>query len=124
MWALRYGCRLPCQIRYILAAFSPGETLPWGPPRAFRSRGYNFPAHAGIPWSHMSVFLRRFVRAAALSAVCILLGAPALLAQAQGQRAAGEASLVLPDLSTVTVGGYQSRMLLMVGLGVAALGIV
>jgi K(+)-stimulated pyrophosphate-energized sodium pump len=40
------------------------------------------------------------------------------------ERRGGEANLVLPDLDLVTVGGYDGRMLLMVGLGVSALGIL
>src|SRR5689334_3906978 len=36
----------------------------------------------------------------------------------------GEANLVLPDLSTVDVGGYDSRMLLLVGMGVSVVGIL
>src|SRR6185503_15787085 len=52
--------------------------------------------------------------------------APAAAAQAapEGERRGGEANLVLPDLNQVPVGGYQGRSLLMIGLGVAALGIV
>src|SRR5689334_19227089 len=36
----------------------------------------------------------------------------------------GEVNLVLPNLGSVDVGGYGSRMLLMVGLGVSALGVL
>ena len=43
---------------------------------------------------------------------------------AEAPRAGGEVNLVLPDLSQVDVGGYSSRMLLMVGLGVSALGML
>ena len=39
-------------------------------------------------------------------------------------RAGGEVNLVLPDLSSVDVGGYSSRSLLMIGLGVSALGML
>ncbi len=65
----------------------------------------------------------------------IVVGAVAGLAVAgqEGQAAAaavaphhagGEASLVLPDLGQVPVGGYNGRTLLMGGIGVAALGII
>jgi K(+)-stimulated pyrophosphate-energized sodium pump len=51
--------------------------------------------------------------------------APAAPAQApEGERRGGEANLVLPDLGLVTVGGYDGRTLLMVGLGISALGIL
>ena len=36
----------------------------------------------------------------------------------------GEASLVLPALDLVDVGGYNGRTLLMIGLGVSLLGMV
>jgi K(+)-stimulated pyrophosphate-energized sodium pump len=51
---------------------------------------------------------------------------PATPAQAapEGERRGGEANLVLPDLGQVTVGGYDGRTLLMIGLGVSALGIL
>jgi K(+)-stimulated pyrophosphate-energized sodium pump len=42
----------------------------------------------------------------------------------EGERRGGEANLVLPDLNQVPVGGYQGRTLLMIGLGVSALGIL
>src|SRR5690349_11085258 len=83
--------------------------------------------------SVMSESLRRVVRAAiALSALLVVLVSP-IVAYAQQPEAApaaeaqrgpgGEASLVLPDLSQVQVGGYDSRMLLMIGLGVSLLGL-
>jgi K(+)-stimulated pyrophosphate-energized sodium pump len=51
--------------------------------------------------------------------------APAAQAQApEGERRGGEANLVLPDLGIVRVGGYEGRTLLMVGLGISALGIL
>jgi K(+)-stimulated pyrophosphate-energized sodium pump len=51
--------------------------------------------------------------------------APAAQAAApEGERRGGEANLVLPDLNQVPVGGYQGRSLLMIGLGVSALGIL
>src|SRR5688572_12352456 len=51
--------------------------------------------------------------------------APAAQAPApETERRGGEANLVLPDLGTVRVGGYDGRMLLMGGLGVSALGIL
>jgi K(+)-stimulated pyrophosphate-energized sodium pump len=42
----------------------------------------------------------------------------------EGERRGGEANLVLPDLGLVTVGGYDGRTLLMIGLGISALGIL
>jgi K(+)-stimulated pyrophosphate-energized sodium pump len=42
----------------------------------------------------------------------------------EGERRGGEANLVLPDLGVVTVGGYDGRTLLNIGLGVSALGIL
>jgi K(+)-stimulated pyrophosphate-energized sodium pump len=45
-------------------------------------------------------------------------------AQETGHRPGGEANLVLPDLGQTDVGGYSSRMLLLSGLVVSALGVV
>jgi K(+)-stimulated pyrophosphate-energized sodium pump len=39
-------------------------------------------------------------------------------------RPGGEANLVLPDLDLVDVGGYDGRLLLMIGLGISALGVL
>jgi K(+)-stimulated pyrophosphate-energized sodium pump len=84
----------------------------------------------------MTESLKRFGRAAALLVVLTGLAAPAVFAQpgtvapqtesapAAEHRPGGEANLVLPDLDLVDVGGYSGRMLLMVGLGVSALGIL
>jgi K(+)-stimulated pyrophosphate-energized sodium pump len=50
---------------------------------------------------------------------------PAAQPQApEGERRGGEANLVLPDLDLVRVGGYEGRTLLMIGLGISALGIL
>src|SRR5262245_23721784 len=77
--------------------------------------------------------MKGFGRIAALATgmvLLLMLAAPAaVLAQPEGQpggeaRRGGEANLVLPDLGTVDVGGYDGRMLLIIGLGIAALGIV
>jgi K(+)-stimulated pyrophosphate-energized sodium pump len=79
--------------------------------------------------------MKGFGRIAALLAtglvLLLMLAAPAavMAQQPEGQpggeaRRGGEANLVLPDLGTVDVGGYDGRMLLMIGLGVSALGIV
>ena len=65
----------------------------------------------------------------------MVIGTPvvALAGQAEGQGHAegaaphamgGEANLVLPDLSSTAVGGYDGRSLLMGGLVVAAIGII
>ncbi len=40
------------------------------------------------------------------------------------ERGGGEVNLILPDLSSIDVGGYASRTLLLVGMGVAVLGIL
>ncbi len=62
-----------------------------------------------------------------------LFGQPAGVAQAAPQaelapepehRPGGEANLVLPDLGLVDVGGYNGRALLMIGLGISALGML
>ena len=79
----------------------------------------------------MTLSFNRIGAVAALFLMLLaLLAAPGVaLAQqpepagAQAQ-AGGEANLILPDLSLVDVGGYDSRSLLMVGMVVAALGLV
>ena len=48
----------------------------------------------------------------------------AAAAQAGERRTGGEASLVLPDLGQVDVGGYNGRTLLMIGIGVSILGLL
>ena len=78
--------------------------------------------------------MKGFGRIAAVATgvvLLLMLAAPAavMAQQPEGQpggeaRRGGEANLVLPDLSTVDVGGYDGRMLLMIGLGVSALGIL
>jgi K(+)-stimulated pyrophosphate-energized sodium pump len=73
----------------------------------------------------MTDTLKKCARVALAMALLVVLASPALLAQ-QPEPAGpgGEASLVLPDLGLVDVGGYGSRALLMGGLVVAALGIL
>ena len=80
--------------------------------------------------------LRRFMRAAvALSALLMVLASPVIAYAQQPEVLApqaepaergpgGEASLVLPDLSQVDVGGFDSRLLLMVGLVVCVFGLL
>ena len=74
-------------------------------------------------------------RALAAIVMLIALAMPvAVLAQAQPETAVaapeaehaagGEVNIVLPDLSSVPVGGYDGRMLLMIGLVVSAAGIL
>jgi len=60
-----------------------------------------------------------------------LVGLPAMAAAQQpesttpaAEAGGGEASLVLPDLGSVDVGGFNGRTLLLGGLGVAFLGII
>jgi len=70
--------------------------------------------------------------AAACAALLVVLAAPLVAQQPEvaGQPEAterapgGEAALVLPALDSVTVGGYNGRTLLMIGLGVSLLGMV
>ena len=77
--------------------------------------------------------MREMSRALSRALTCVVLMMvlmPAMaLAQAPQEpagepRAGGEVNLVLPDLSSVDVGGYSSRTLLMAGLGVSALGML
>ena len=77
--------------------------------------------------------MREMSRALSRALTCVVLMMvlmPAMaLAQAPQEpagepRAGGEVNLVLPDLSSVDVGGYSSRGLLMIGLGVSALGML
>ena len=79
--------------------------------------------------------MKGFGRIAALLAtglvLMVMLAAPAavMAQQPEGQpggeaRRGGEANLVLPDLGTVDVGGYDGRTLLFIGLGISALGIL
>src|ERR1043165_5514684 len=74
--------------------------------------------------------MREMSRALSRVLTCFLLLMVLMPAMAMAQapagetRAGGEVNLVLPDLSSVDVGGYGSRMLLMVGLGVSALGVL
>ncbi|MSR07165.1 MAG: sodium-translocating pyrophosphatase [Gemmatimonadetes bacterium] len=68
----------------------------------------------------MSESMKNLARVAAL-----LMALPGnVFAQAAAQGQGGEANLVLPDLSLVDVGGFNSRMLLFIGLGVSVLGIM
>jgi K(+)-stimulated pyrophosphate-energized sodium pump len=78
---------------------------------------------------------RRGARVLLLAAVLGGLVAPALLAQPTGvepgaraetttHRSGGEASLVLPDLGLVDVGGFNGRTLLLGGLAVSAAGVL
>src|SRR6187401_945689 len=79
--------------------------------------------------------MKGFGRIAALLAtglvLLLMLAAPAAVMAQQPEgapgaeaRRGGEANLVLPDLGTVDVGGYDGRMLLFIGLGISALGIL
>src|ERR671912_886324 len=83
--------------------------------------------------SVMTFSLKGFGRLRALAIVMLIaLCAPAAVFAQQPEPAAqaaetehrpgGEANLVLPDLGQIAVGGYDSRMLLMIGLVVSALG--
>jgi K(+)-stimulated pyrophosphate-energized sodium pump len=83
-------------------------------------------------WSFWRVLQKQRKLALFLALMVVpLLGGPATVAAAQdvattaqaAHRPGGEANLVLPDLSLVDVGGYDSRGLLMSGLLVSAIGI-
>jgi K(+)-stimulated pyrophosphate-energized sodium pump len=79
----------------------------------------------------MIASLRWMKVAAACGALLMVLGAPLVAQQPEvagqpetAERApGGEASLVLPALDSVDVGGYNGRTLLMIGLGISLLGI-
>ena len=84
----------------------------------------------------MIASLRGWVKVAVACAVLLVVVAPLALAQqpdaaAPAAQAApaergpgGEASLVLPALDSVDVGGYNGRTLLTIGLGVSLLGMI
>ena len=83
----------------------------------------------------MTFSLKRFARPGALAIVMLIaLCAPmaafaqepeaAAAAQAGERHVGGEASLVLPDLGQVDVGGYDGRTLLTIGIGVSVLGLL
>jgi K(+)-stimulated pyrophosphate-energized sodium pump len=67
----------------------------------------------------------RFVKTAATLVTLLLLAAGSALAQAAGQseEAGGEASLKLPDLSTVSFLGVDGHKLLMIGLAFCVFGL-
>ena len=82
----------------------------------------------------MTFSLKGFGRLRALAIVMLIaLCAPMAAFTQQPEPAAaapaerhvgGEANLVLPDLGQVDVGGYDGRMLLMIGIGVSVLGLI
>jgi K(+)-stimulated pyrophosphate-energized sodium pump len=85
----------------------------------------------------MSESFKAFGRILAVLAFLMVMAPAVSLAQQPGtvapdaaapaaaaREAGGEANLVLPDLAQVPVGGYDGRALLMVGLGVAVLGMM
>jgi K(+)-stimulated pyrophosphate-energized sodium pump len=83
----------------------------------------------------MTFSLKGFGRLRALAIVMLIaMAAPlavfaqqpetAAAAQAGERHVGGEASLVLPDLGQVDVGGYNGRTLLMIGIGVSVLGLL
>ena len=57
-------------------------------------------------------------------AALLVVVAPQAQAQPAERGPGGEASLVLPALDLVDVGGYNGRTLLMLGLGVSLLGMI
>ena len=69
-----------------------------------------------------------FVKNAARSMVCVaaamFLPSLALAQPPSEHHGGGEASLVLPELAGVTLGGYDARTLLLVGVGVCVLGLL
>jgi len=82
----------------------------------------------------MTFSFKGFGRLRALAIVMLIAMAAPLAVFAQQPEAApaqaaerptgGEASLVLPDLGQVDVGGYNGRTLLMIGIGVSILGLL
>src|SRR5438874_1473360 len=69
----------------------------------------------------------KFLTALLVLALVALVAAPTVLAQAPSapaQHGGGEASLKIPDLGQVHVGGIGGRTLLTLGLGVCVLGLV
>ncbi|MDQ3071221.1 MAG: sodium-translocating pyrophosphatase [Acidobacteriota bacterium] len=74
--------------------------------------------------------LKNGLRASVVLVFGWLLQGPALLAQALPHDAAApsahrsEADLILPDLGSVLVGGYNGRTLLLIGIAISALGLV
>ena len=83
-------------------------------------------------WSFWQVLQKQRKLALLLALLVVpLVAGPATLMAAQEvaapaqveHRPGGEANLVLPDLSLVDVGGYDSRTLLMSGLWISAIGI-
>src|SRR5687767_3648985 len=80
----------------------------------------------------MIASLRGWMKVAAACALLVMMAAPLVAQQPEiagqpevAERApGGEASLVLPPLDSVDVGGYNGRTLLMLGLGVSLLGMV
>src|SRR5438270_124258 len=70
---------------------------------------------------------RHLLRALPILLLTLLLAGISVPAFAQQptEHHGGEANLILPDLSTATfIGGIDGRTLLMIGLGIAALGLV
>jgi K(+)-stimulated pyrophosphate-energized sodium pump len=78
----------------------------------------------------MSALMTRWMKAAAVILLLVASMVAPLVAQQPevlpqpGQAPGGEAALVLPPLDLVDVGGYNGRTLLMIGLGISALGML
>jgi len=69
----------------------------------------------------------KLLAAVLVLALTVLVAAPTVLAQtaaAPAQHGGGEASLKIPDLGEVHVGGVSGRTLLTLGLGVCVLGLI
>jgi len=74
----------------------------------------------------LTACMRVALAAAALTTAAVPAAAqqqPEAAPVEQAQRGGGEASLVLPPLDLVDVGGYNGRTLLLLGLGVSLLGV-
>src|SRR5438046_5401529 len=70
---------------------------------------------------------RKVLAALLVLALATVVAAPTVLAQASSgpaQHGGGEASLKIPDLGQVHIGGIGGRTLLTFGLGVCVLGLV
>jgi K(+)-stimulated pyrophosphate-energized sodium pump len=74
----------------------------------------------------MIASFRGWVKIAAVAALLMVLAGPVAAQQPEAveRGPGGEASLVLPALDSVDVGGYNGRTLLMIGLGVSLGGMI
>src|SRR5437660_5602757 len=96
-------------------------------PRAVRYSSGDFGHGLSIERGRPTSMNGKFLTALLVLALVALVAAPTVLAQAPSAPAphgGGEASLKIPDLGQVHVGGIGGRTLLTLGLGVCVLGLV